>query len=88
MSLPTGPHDTSPLRRRIGRALFPTHPLSQHFDEKTLHTNVGVRLTCMQRLRALLSGRVSVEVRVTTDKRVTQTSACASFNVMPPRWLQ
>lgn len=50
-------------------------------------TGVNVVMCWKDRLRALVSGRLNVEMRLRTDVPLNRIVSRSQFNVTPPRWL-
>lgn len=71
--------------QRLGLRLFPSRRLEPRFDVQETMTDVGVYLDLVDRLRVLVSGKVSVHIR-TLETPQTRTSRAVTY-IKPPGWL-
>lgn len=50
-------------------------------------TRTTVDLSIIDRLRVLISGRIEVQAKTSTENEVGNYATNATFNIQPPRWL-
>lgn len=96
MNEPTLPPENSAMcyqsqrRERLGWRLFPNaHCFSPDLEggRDGIVSRVRCELSFMDRLRLLISGRIEVWVKTTTENEVGRHATNSSISVRPPDWL-
>lgn len=80
----------SQWQERLGWRLFPQH----HFDSPEMdgahdcfHCTTVVELSFLDRLRALISGKIKVTTKTATEFQIGKSVTASGVNVSPPKFL-